>query len=209
MLFRSRRCEPSDIGESGFVLVLSLVVLLMLSLFGAWALQTSTFELKVAGGEQQVENQFNIVEGAAYAEAGKVGFFQKDFYKITNPSLFNQPLIPMTDVLFNPGTDANVPLVANLPVPPTPPALIAYLGSFPDRWPCDNLLRDRNNPSTANAIEYNAFDYRYLVTYRYPSSPPIGYDASMFSGYKFRIQGNAALVVIELGGNKVGVKASL
>ena len=191
MLFRSRRCEPSDIGESGFVLVLSLVVLLMLSLFGAWALQTSTFELKVADGEQQIENQFNIVEGAAYAEAGKVGFFQKDFYKITNPSLLNQLLIPITDADFDPGSD-------------TSKTLAGILATDPTTWPWDNLLRDYTSPSTANA-----FDYRYLVTYRYPSTPPIGYDASMFSGYKFRIQGNAALVVVELGGNKVGVKASL
>ena len=39
----------------------------------------------------------------------------------------------------------------------------------------------------------------------------MGYDTTMFSGYKFRIRGNpaTAVTVIELGGSKVGVKATL
>ena len=60
-------------------------------------------------------------------------------------------------------------------------------------------------------MDTNSYDYRYLVTYLHPTAPPMGYDTTMFSGYKFRIRGNpaTAATVIELGGSKVGVKATL
>jgi len=63
-------------------------------------------------------------------------------------------------------------------------------------------------PSSAlNQLTYNS-----LVTYLYADAPPKGYDASQFSGYKFRIDGanvTNGIIVIELGGNKVGVKVSM
>jgi hypothetical protein len=166
----------------------------MLSLFGAWALRTSTFELDVAGGQQQVEKQFNIAEGAANTEAGNVGFSAKDFYMISDPSIFNRLLVPTTDPAFDPGNDT----------PATPAGILA---TDPTTWPWENLLRNYNNLPTNT----NEFDYRYLVTYLYPDTPPMGYDPSSFSGYKFRIQGHTPLplVVVELGGIKVGVKSAL
>ena len=195
MILHLRQRETENIAESGFVLILSLVVLLMLSLFGAWALRTSTFELDVAGGQQRVETQFNIAEGAANTEAGNVGFSTKDYYKITfDPTtVHNQTLTPAA-ADFDPGADRTAVVAALSPATPT-------------TWPWENLLQNYTNLPTNT----NIFDYRYLVTYLHSDAPPMGYDPSSFTAYKFRIQGNTARtpIVVELGGTKVGVKASL
>jgi len=189
MNFYLIRHENRDTDESGFVLILSLVVLLVLTLLGIWALNTSTFELRVAGTSQQAEGQFNLTEGGAYAEAGKVGFFLQPYYQLPNPSLSNwgMRLVPTTQALFDPGNDTTT-LVGGI------------TATDPATWPWQNLLND-------NTAAANRFDYRYLVTY-------LGYDNVMgssagdFSGYNFRVQGAAPLVV-ELGGTKLGPKASL
>ncbi len=62
------------------------------------------------------------------------------------------------------------------------------------------------------AFNLNTLSYRSLVTYLYADTPPKGYDASQFSTYKFRIDGARVTngqVVIELGGDKIGVKVSM
>lgn len=181
--------KEKDTAESGFVLVLSIVVLLVLSLLGIWALNTSDFELKVAGSSQQVERQFNLAEGAAYSEAGKVGFFLQPFYLLPDPSLSNwgMLLIPTTEADFDPGND-------------TATTVAGIDAVVPATWPWQNLVND----NTASA---NAFDYRYLVTYL-GFENAMGSSAEYFSAYNFRVQGAAPLVV-ELGGTKLGPKASL
>ncbi len=73
----------------------------------------------------------------------------------------------------------------------------AFKAGDPSTWP----------PSSLNSLSYNS-----LVTYLYADTPPKGYDASQFSTYKFRIDGAKVTngqVVIELGGNKIGVKVSM
>ena len=210
MNFHIVRHEPGNSGESGFVLVLSLVVLLMLSLFGAWALQTSNFELNMAGGLQQVERQFNIAEGAANTEAGNLGFNRRSFYEISDPTDYVAYLTPDfgTDD-FDPGNDRSA---ASPVFDKDKPEIVAS-------WPWRNLwpVEDKDDSYvTATAQEkslpqHNDLDYRYLVTYLYPDNAPMGYDPTMFSGYKFRIQGNTArtTALVELGGTKIGVKAQL
>jgi hypothetical protein len=197
------RPGKKDSAESGFALVLSMVVLLVLTLLGIWALNTSTFELKVAGSLQQVERQFNIVEGAANTEAVNVGFVARPFYQIFDPTRTNQILTPDTQITFNPGSDngadGNV-----FPYPGPPPAIKE---ADPATWPWENLLRDHSNPSPNNE-----FDYRYLTTYLYEEDRAfIGYSASDFSAYKHRIQGSAVIVpsIVELGGVKMGPKSNL
>lgn len=194
-----RQREISDTTESGFVLVLALVVLLMLSLLGIWALQTSTSELNVAGGSLQVERQFNISEGGANSEAGKIGFVLQPFYQISNPSIYNQLLTPTTDITFDPGNDTATTLagIATGDVTTWP---------WENLWPLELPIVDEKNLPT-----HNDLDYRYLTTYLHPDTAPIGYDPNFFSGYKFRIQSGSAFipVVVELGGTKVGVKSSL
>ena len=108
MFLFPRQPESASSPESGFVLVLALVMLLLLSLFGAWALQTTTFELRVAGGLQQAERQFNLAEGSASGEAGQVGFQTKDFYKLSDPSQYNRLLLPPpNEGDFDPGSDTD------------------------------------------------------------------------------------------------------
>ncbi len=73
----------------------------------------------------------------------------------------------------------------------------AFKASDPDTWP---------------AFSLNSLSYHSLVTYLYADTPPKGYDASQFSTYKFRIDGAKVTngkVVVELGGNKIGVKVSM
>ena len=194
MFFLPRQPESASTPESGFVLVLALVMLLLLSLFGAWALQTTTFELRVAGGLQQAERQFNLAEGSASGEAGQVGFQTKDFYQLSDPSQYTRLLLPNSDADFDKGNDTDT----------------TFAGIKADdhtTWPWDNLLRNYDNAP----MNTNGYDYRYLVTYLHPTAPPMGYDTTMFSGYKFQIRGNTATAatIIELGGSKVGVKATL
>lgn len=188
--------NTGNLGESGFVLVLSLVILLMLSLFGAWALRTSTSEIDVAGGMQQHERLFNVAEGAANAEGGRLGFNLRDFYQLTDPTKFNLLLTPTTELEFDPQGNIATPFV-------TPNSIKEGIANF-DTWPSDNLLESANGGD-------DEFDYRYLVKYLHSDTPPMGYDTNSFSGYKFRIQGNTGNIplFVELGGTKVGVKASL
>lgn len=180
----------------GFTLVLALSILLMLSLFGIWALNTSISELYVASGTQQIEEQFNIIEGAAYTEAAKVGFSLKSYYQVTDPSKMNHILTPITTGDFDPGSDAPDTAEALDKVihsPSTVPANENY-------WPWENLMRDTSDDD---------FDYRYLVTYISPDAPPLGYDAGTFSSYKFRIQAASpdSPIFVELGGKKIGPAA--
>lgn len=203
--------------QSGFILVLAMVVLLMLSLFGAWALQTSTNELQVAGGLEQVERQFNIAEGGANSEAINLGFKKRDFYNISDPTLMNKILPPKTKSTFDPGgdntaitSDGNVSSILNDP---------DKMKSDPTLWPWRNLcpVQDNNDEWPAAATyekklsTNNELDYRYLVTYLMPNTiPPIGYGQNV-TAYNFRIQGNAArtTTVVELGGINLGTKMTL
>jgi hypothetical protein len=166
-----------------------MLALLLLSLMGIWALGTSDFELKIASNLQTLESNFNICDGAAKQEGAGVGFARagaSEWYQISDPETFNQFLIPPSASDYDPGSDIAT-------------------GTFPadfdstdyDTWPRQNLLKDTSDDD---------HDYAYLVTYLYPDNPPKGYDASMFSGYKFRITGHQKGVV-EIGGIKVGVKA--
>ena len=190
----ANRQRGSD--EAGFVLVAAMVVLLALTLFGIWALRTSSLEVEIAGSTQRVEKQFNIAEGGVVREVGKVGFTTETYYNINDPSIPNQVLAPTPGTNdFDPGDD------------------IADGGGWVvdpadyTTWPRQNLLegQDADANGTDDGDENNEFDYSYLVTYLYPDTPPKGYDPGSFSGYKFRIQG-AAPAELEMGGMKVGPK---
>lgn len=186
--------ETRDTAEAGFILILAMVALLSLSLLGIWAMTTSNFELKVAGGSQQVEKQFNVAEGAANAEAGKFGFGLQPFYLIADPSIPNQRLIPTSDATFDPGDD-------------TTTTFAGITAGDLTTWPWENLLQNYNNAPTNT----NEYDYRYLVTYLHADTPPMGYDAGSVAGYKLRVEGatGRSPVVVELGGTKIGNKSTL
>ena len=185
-------------GESGFVLVLAVIILLVLSLLGIWALRTSNFELDVSGSSQQVGIQQNLAEGASYNEAVSLGYNIKAFYQISDPTVFNQVLWPVATTDFNPGSYNNIKWTAFNAV---------TTQTDPTQWPYDNLLRNYTSNNTAS----NQVTYRYLTTYLTSGPPPMGYSANNFSGYTFRIQGApvTAPLVVEVGGNKVGVKQNL
>lgn len=187
----SRKKDTAHLNEKGFVLIAGVLVLFLLSVLGIWALNTSDFEVKIASNLQQMNNNFNIAEGAAKREGAGVGFARpgvSDWYQISDPETFNQLLLPPSGS-YDPGGD------------------IEIAGDFPDdfdqtdyrTWPRQNLMRN---------IADDTYDYAYLVTYLFPDVPPKGYDATNFSGYKFKINGRQRMVV-EVGGIKVGVKTGI
>lgn len=183
--------------EAGFVLVAAMVVLLALTLFGLWALRSSSLELDIAGSTQRIEKQFNVAEGGVVREVGKVGYATEPFYNVSDPSVPNQVLRPTPGTAaFDPGGD-----IADIAAWVVDPANSTT-------WPRQNLLagQDANGNGIDDGEEDNEFDYSYLVTYLYPDTPPKGYDSSSFSGYKFRIQA-AGPSEVEMGGMKVGPKA--
>lgn len=163
--------------EEGFVLVLSLVLLLLLTLFGVWALTSADFENLVAANAQQAERQFNVAEAANYTEAARLGYNRRTVYaRISKPDVHNQLLVPDGNE-FDPinGKACTKKRDGKCSADPQDPST----------WPWDNL--EGKTGSDRNKL----LDYRYLVTYLNSDKPPAGYDASRFDSYKFRIQGNA------------------
>ncbi|MFZ5774049.1 MAG: hypothetical protein ACOY3Z_00995 [Thermodesulfobacteriota bacterium] len=144
---------------------------------------------------QRAEFRFNIAEGGTNLEAYRLGYAtssQFAYYQVADPTRTNTVLTPTTDADFDPGNDTTATTGG-----------ISTTDSA--TWPMQNLL---------GSAADDEFDYRYLITYLYPDVPPKGYDASSFSGYKFRIQGQGvvggvASSIVEEGGIKVGVKASM
>ncbi len=194
--------------EQGFILILSLMALVMVTLLGAWALTTTTFEIKIAGNAQVNESNFNVSEGGAYMEGAKLGYTTAanfTWFNLTDPSIINQLLLPTVDQPeFDPGDD--IPAAEETAITP---ALIEANPTNTNLWPRQNLTADLSTVITLNAnVTDDSSDYAYLVRYLYPDTPPKGYDAGAFSAYKFRINGEQT-IVLEVGGLKVGVKAAI
>lgn len=173
-------------GEAGFVLVAAMVVLLALTLFGIWAIRTSTLELDIAGSVQRAEKQFNVAEGAVMTELGNAAAI--DMGDTGTPNVI---LAPTTEATFDPGSDTD----AN-------PALVD--AANPASWPMGNLLQDNAD---------DEFDYRYLVTFLYEDAegkPGDGAGDVSYLYYRIQgqsVEGNNGSLVIEVGGFKVGVKS--
>ena len=148
----------------------------------------------IAGNEQVYEQKFNIAEAGAYAEAGKIGYSAVPWYTVNDPNQLKQILVPPPgSTEYDPGSDmtsGNMPAGINDIKP-----------GDATRWPRENLV---NNYAPGNT----EMDYAYLVTYLYPDTPPKGYSANDFSGYKFRINSHRD-IDIESGGKKIGMKSSL
>ncbi|WP_457551911.1 PilX N-terminal domain-containing pilus assembly protein [Desulfobacula sp.] len=191
------------VNDKGFVMILSVLILLILTIIGIFALNSSIFEMQISGNQQQYQEKFNIVEGAVNKEGSGVGYagvFDSisnqelyPWYEVVDPENHNKILVPQNSVDFDPsGNDANANFIASFD-----PDNVDAEDS--DTWPCQNLRSDIND---------NVFDYQYLVTYLYPDTPPKGMDATKFSSYKFKINGQKQMV-IEMGGIKVGVKNPL
>jgi len=191
------------INNKGFILISAVLILLVLTLIGTFALNSSVFELEIAGNQQRYQETFNITEGAVNKESAGIGYagvfdiisgtVLYPWYAILDPEDHNKILVPTTSADFDPsGNDANADFMASF----DPDNVDA---GDSDTWPCQNLRSDTND---------NVSDYQYLATYLYPDTPPKGMDATKFSSYKFRINGQRQ-VVIEMGGIKVGVKNPL
>ncbi len=183
--------------EEGSILAIAMFVLLVLSMFGTFALNTSDFEINIAGNQQRWEKNFNLSEGASFKEGSGVGFAGINgnyiWYQVADPESFNTPLVPTTLADFDPSN----PPGSDMPNPGTGPGDFDIDDS--NFWPRQNLL-------SVNTDE--EFDYAYLVTYLFPDIPPKGTSATKFSSYKFRINGQKQMI-IEIGGYKIGVKNPL
>lgn len=184
-------CKPVE-NERGFALVLALVALILLTLFGVWALQTSDFENRVAGNAQEAERHFNLSEGANSKEVTNLGYGIRPWLKLPNPNATDSMMLPPNDSQFDPGNQ-------------TANTLAGVRQDDERTWPWGNL-EDKYDASADHRL-----DYRYLFTYLYADAPPMGFSADLFSSYKFRVQGNMARqpTVIETGGLKIGMLISL
>ncbi len=182
--------------EKGLALISAVLALLVVTVLGILAINTSVMEIQIAGNQQQWQEDFNMSEGGAEVEATHVGYARPgvggfDWYEISDPSIFDQYLLP-PQASYDPYDDMTS--TDNFP-----DDFDNDKADNPNNWPHQNLMQDAND---------DKYDYAYLVTYLYPDAPPKGYDASTFSGYKFRIDGEKQ-VVIEVGGIKVGVKIGI
>ncbi|SDT99942.1 pilus assembly PilX N-terminal domain-containing protein [Desulfobacula phenolica] len=182
--------KSSISNNNGSILAIAMFCLLILSIFGTFALNTSDYEISIAANQQRWEKNFNASEGGANREGSGVGYAGVNglysWYTIADPETYNTHLYPSTLANYDPsGTD--------MPVAGTFPD--NFDADDPNSWPRQNLMNDTTD---------NDYDYAYLVTYLYPDVPPKGMDATKFSSYKFRINGQRQ-VIIEIGGIKVGV----
>lgn len=86
--------------QGGYVLIIGMLALCLLSLFGIWALNTSDFEIKTASNQQSIESDLNIADGAAKQVGTEVGYAGTDptyvFFEITDPDTPDQLLVPST-----------------------------------------------------------------------------------------------------------------
>ncbi len=176
--------------EGGFVLVMSMVALVTLTLLGVWAMSGSSIELLISGNHQRYEENFQIAEGAVVAQGGDLGFNRRAWYEISDPNAKGVPLVPNTEADFDPGGDKNGNAT---------PMLDFNAASVNNQkvnhtlWPTQNLLGN---------IVNNQYDYTYLTTYLYDTTPPKG-TGEDFAAYKFRVNSNKTLA-LELGGLKLG-----
>ena len=188
--------------ERGFVLVMSLVLLVLLTLFGIWALQTSDFENKVAGNAQIAGRQFNLSEGANYTTATQVGFSQ------TGDNARNKWFIP-GDL----GKDNQIMEVPEFnPAGRSTSSNEKYDPTDENTWPWSNLEAEYEEDGTVKKLpDDTALDYHYLVTYIGSQTASQGYDAGMFTAYTYRMQGSVANqhTIVETGGKKIGRKLEL
>ncbi len=53
--------------EKGFVLIVTMLVLVVLTIFGLAALDNSTFELRIAGNDRMSKVAFNLADGGVYS----------------------------------------------------------------------------------------------------------------------------------------------
>ena len=182
------RALPAN--ERGYVLVFSLVMLVVLTILGVWALNTSTVEIMVAGNEQRFEEDFNIAEGAVYVEGGKIftNRTSSPWYQLKNPSITDQILAPdVNDADFDPGND-----IAD--------AIASIDPADASKWPKENLVGNY----AANDM---VMDYSYLVTYEKTDTALQGFGAaSGTTAYYYRMNGNRDSDV-EAGGMKVGANS--
>lgn len=180
--------------QNGSILAIAMFCLLLLSILGTFALNTADYEINIAGNQQQWEKNFNIAEGASAMEGSHIGYAGVNglypWYEIIDPQIHNLVLNPPTLSDYDP-SGSDMPASGTFPDD--------FDADKPDTWPRQNLLSNTNDDD---------YDYAYLVTYLYPDAAPKGWNATKFSSYKFRINGQRQ-VIIEMGGQKVGVKNPL
>lgn len=208
-MIKENTCATKN--EDGFILVLSLVALVTLSLLGVWAMNTASVEMLISGNHQRFEEQFQIAEGGVSAQGGDLGFNRKEWYEISDPNAKGIPLIPEDAGDFDPGGDkleADGITVIDDPQDDFTAATELNQKTNPDLWPTENLipetLDDPAAPGTPLKLADNEYDYTYLTTYLYDTEPPKG-TGEEFAAYKFRVNSNKTLD-LELGGLKIGPK---
>lgn len=189
--------------EEGFVLVLSLVTLLLLTLFGVWALNSADFETKVASYTQQAEQTFQLNEGANYTEGSRVVNSRRPWVlNITDIHTMKVMVPPENSKSpfnsFDPTGNAKADAWKEMKdLAEGGRDDVAALRQDPRYWPWSNLNLDAEYPEGKETGKLHPLDYRYLVTYLNCDKATKGTDASggrvgVASSFRYRIQASAA-----------------
>jgi Tfp pilus assembly protein PilX len=72
-LARLDRCAPAYAAQRGVALVMALVILLVLTVLGVAAMNTTTLEERMAGGTQEVTRAFEAAESGINSALGTSG----------------------------------------------------------------------------------------------------------------------------------------
>lgn len=88
--------------DSGFVLVAALLVMVVLILFGTFALNTTNVELQIAGNDRVAKEDFFNQEGCtAVAKFRSPAWLTTAFINSPDTTAFYPPAVPVTDVNAN------------------------------------------------------------------------------------------------------------
>lgn len=193
----SRIWHPSVLkSQQGFVLIVAVMMLFAATIFGMMVINSSDMEILLSGAQQRYEGNMSVSEGGNNLEATAVGTAATIIrgansrgYSVSDPGSHDQILSPTTPsaAIFDPGNDMDTSLFPEV-----------TLTTAPENWPMDNLL-------FSDVAADDAFDYQYRTVYLYATSPPKGFDATKFAGYRFQISAHKNST-IEVGGTKVGPK---
>lgn len=115
-----RKTEQSSYprNEQGFILIVTMLVLVVLTILCISALDNSTFELQIAANDRQSRVAFNLADGGAYVAGNLIAEAIDD---IENPAHDNLLYVD----IFDPADSDYSPLVATTDPPPTNIDLIA------------------------------------------------------------------------------------
>jgi type II secretory pathway pseudopilin PulG len=115
---RNRQQQSHPENEQGFILIVTMLVLVVLSIMCISALDNSTFELQIAANDRQNRVVFNLADGGSYVAGNLIGETMDASGNPAHDNLFYVDIFDPTDSEYSPAAVMTDP-------PPTTIGLIA------------------------------------------------------------------------------------